>query len=155
MKNIIISFVLALMIKPIVLMAQKSSEQTAWTLVYEHDSLGQVLRGNKAALLQAVRAGARVRIGYQIPFRDSVVEHVFPGDQVTIFKNELYIQCQPLTSQRWDHPQLVIWFGEKPFTFYALCSTTGQCEEMAVEWQSGQKLMQRPIRRSLQWFVDQ
>lgn len=112
------------------------------------------MRGSKSALLQAVRGGSQLRVGYQFAFRDTIVEHIFPAGHFTVFKGELFAQLLPMTSQRWNHPVLTIWFGEKPFTYYALCSTNGQCDEMAVEWESGKKLMHFQIRRGLRWFAE-
>ena len=70
---------------------------SGWQLVYKNDADGQALFGNKEQLLDAVRLGYPIRIGWG----SNRVEHVATADFLTIFNgSEVFAQIKPIIGQR-------------------------------------------------------
>ncbi len=85
----------------IVMSCQSSTPTSAgWQLVYKNDANGQAIYGKKEQLLDAVRLGYPIRIGWG----SSRVEHVADADFLTIFNGtEVFAQIKPIIGQ---HPQV-------------------------------------------------
>lgn len=70
---------------------------SGWQLVFKNDAAGKALIGDKAALLDAVRLGYPIRIGWG----SNRVEHVADADFLTIFEGkEVFAQIKPIIGQR-------------------------------------------------------
>ena len=70
---------------------------SGWQLVYKNDANGNAVYGNKAELLDAVRLGYPIRIGWG----GTRVEHVADADFLTIFNgDEVFAQIKPIIGQR-------------------------------------------------------
>ena len=75
-----------------------------WRLVYSVDRDGET-RGDKARLMNAVRAGQPIRVGWGVSFNlpdgtDSGVEHVANAKFLTIFDGEVFAQVDAIARQR-------------------------------------------------------
>ena len=69
---------------------------SGWQLVYKNDVNGQALFGKKEQLLDVVRLGYPIRIGWG----SNRVEHVAPADFLTIFDGqEVFAQIKPIIGQ--------------------------------------------------------
>jgi len=77
---------------------QSSTPTTSgWQLVYKNDANGQAIFGKKEQLLDAVRLGYPIRIGWG----SNRVEHVADADFLTIFNGtEVFAQIKPIIGQR-------------------------------------------------------
>lgn len=70
---------------------------SGWQLVFKNDATGKALFGNKTALLDAIRLGYPIRIGWG----SNRVEHVADADFLTIFEGkEVFAQIKPIIGQR-------------------------------------------------------
>ena len=70
---------------------------SGWQLVYKNDANGQAIFGKKEPLLDAVRLGYPIRIGWG----GNRVEHVAEADFLTIFNGkEVFAQIKPIIGQR-------------------------------------------------------
>ncbi len=80
------------------------SPQQEWRLVYHNDAEGNALYGSKETLMDAVRKGLPVRIGFGFrSSRDTTrsVEHVADAKFLTIMDNgEVFAQIDPIIGQR-------------------------------------------------------
>lgn len=74
-----------------------NSTTSGWQLVYKNDATGKGVFGDKAQLLDAVRLGYPIRIGWG----STRVEHVADADFLTIFNGtEVFAQIKPIIGQR-------------------------------------------------------
>ena len=70
---------------------------SGWQLVYKNDPNGQTLFGNKEQLVDAVRLGYPIRIGWG----SNRIEHVAAADFLTIFNGtDVFAQINPIIGQR-------------------------------------------------------
>ncbi len=69
---------------------------SGWKMVYRNDETGKATFGNKAELLDAVRLGYPIRIGWG----SNSVEHVADADFLTIFRGEeVFAQIRSIIGQ--------------------------------------------------------
>ncbi len=66
-----------------------------WKMVFKNDENGTVIYGNKNELIDAVRLGYPVRIGWG----GTRVEHVASTDFLTIFEGEVFAQINTIIGQ--------------------------------------------------------
>ena len=87
-------------------------EKSGWKLVYKNGPSGKSIIGNKSELLDAVRLGYPIRIGWG----SNRVEHVAEADFLTIFDGqEVFAQINSIVGQapRIDGDTLKIRFREQ------------------------------------------
>ena len=72
-----------------------TSQKGGWQKVFQNDSDGQTRYGDKSALIEAVRLGYPVRIGWG----GMRVEHVADADFLTIFEGEVFAQIRSIIGQ--------------------------------------------------------
>lgn len=74
-----------------------TTSKSGWQLVFKNGADGQVLFGEKEKLLDAVRLGYPIRIGWG----SNRIEHVADADFLTIFEGEeVFAQIKPILGQR-------------------------------------------------------
>ena len=85
---------------------QKQNHKIGWKLIYKNDTQGSSLHGSKEELIQLVRQGYPIRIGFggQRPNDHSKsIEHVADANFITITnQNEVFAQINPIISQQPD-----------------------------------------------------
>lgn len=75
---------------------QSDKEQSGWQKVFQNDASGHTVFGDKSKLIDAVRLGYPVRIGWG----SSRVEHVADADFLTIFEGkEVFAQIRTIVGQ--------------------------------------------------------
>ncbi len=73
-----------------------SNTKAGWQKVFQNDELGKTTFGDKSALIDAVRLGYPIRIGWG----GSRVEHVADADFLTIFQGEeVFAQIKTIIGQ--------------------------------------------------------
>jgi hypothetical protein len=123
-----------------------------WKLLYQHDADGKALAGDIVELLNHVRAGAPIRYAYRVG-KEHEIEHVFPAEHITINKGHVHAQMARMASQRWDNPNLVVWFGEKPFHYYELVGTDGNIDGMAIDTETAKVIHHQQRKAEISWFA--
>ena len=83
--------------------SSSSTEEATWQLVYRNGSDGTPLFGSKQDLLNAIRNGNPVKIGYGGQLRNDstlTIEHVFEAHFFTILNDtDVYAQMLPIIGQ--------------------------------------------------------
>lgn len=75
---------------------QSNQEPSGWQKVFQNDAAGNTVFGDKSKLIDAVRLGYPVRIGWG----SSRVEHVADADFLTIFEGkEVFAQIRTIVGQ--------------------------------------------------------
>lgn len=120
MKSIFPVFLLVLLICISCTTNQKESTNTisssGWELVFRNDSKGKVVFGDKEKLIDAVRNGYPVRLGFGDRRPNDTtksVEHVAEAEFLTITNTqEVFAQLKPIVGQNPDLDSLKITFRE-------------------------------------------
>ena len=99
-----------------------------YTIVLETNFDGQVVYGNKNELIQYIREGKPVRVGWQLDFNEDKVsdfDHWVEATFITILGNEVFTQIDPIYAQSPDlkKPQVEIFPDNTKWT--ALIGTNG------------------------------
>ncbi len=81
--------------------SKDDAQPCGWQKIYENDAEGSPVFGDKSNLVEAVRAGYSVRIG----FGEKPIEHVADASFLTvvdgeIFKGEVFAQIQTIVGQQ-------------------------------------------------------
>lgn len=108
-----------------------TSPSSNWQIVYEQDREGTRVAGDKAALIEAVRAGEEVRVYWA----SSRVEHLVDAGFLTIFGGEVFAQPATIIGQRPSRPgePATIALADNGATWTALISTNGQFK-YPIKW---------------------
>lgn len=110
--------------------AQQSS--SGWRKVFQNDAQGQTTFGDKSALLDAVRLGYPVRLGWG----SNRIEHVADADFLTIFQGtEVFAQIKPIIGQapRIDGDSLKIRFRPQN-NWTKLAGTNGYSTSLMTDY---------------------
>ena len=101
-----------------------AEEAAMWKPVYSQDAEGNSISGDKADLIEAVRAGKSVRIYWKADY----VEHLTDTHFITILNGEVFVQPDSIRVQRPSRANAVpaIALGEEGQTWETIISTTGQ-----------------------------
>ncbi len=123
-----------------------------WRLVFAVDSTGAATHGDKEALLESVRAGLPVRVGWRVTWRlqdgrTGGVEHVADAGFLTIYQGEVFAQLAPIVRQRpsLDAPDITLIPSE---TWVGVLDSTGRLRGTFRE--SGET---RVTRVAVRWSV--
>lgn len=113
-------------------LAAQQTPPPGWQLALAVDTAGSPTFGDKAKLLDAVRAGLPVRVGWGIAWRlpDGTaggLEHVAEAAFLTIHHGEVFAQIAPILGQAPAAREPVVTFRtEGDRLWYALLDTTGR-----------------------------
>ena len=100
-----------------------------YDIVLATDFDGNVTEGSKENLIKYIREGKPVRVGYQLDFDDDKVadfDHWVEATFITILKNEVFTQIDPIYMQGpdLDIPQILIY--PSPTQWTAVLGTNGK-----------------------------
>jgi hypothetical protein len=130
-----------------------------WRAVYRNGLDGEGLSGSKEALLNAVRAGLPIRIGWGLERqRDGEtysVAHTIAPDFITIVKGEEVVAQTPEhIGQRsyWNADDAL--FNEGAVLWRGVLSTTGTFDAIWVDRATGETVRRLPQRSAFTWYAD-
>lgn len=126
--------------------------QEKWRLVYEHDEQGNLIHGSKEILLESVRRGSDVKVGWRMGNGEETVEHFSEVQFLTIMDGEVYGQITPILSQNPSikKAQVTIRNGLK-WSFIA--GTNGKNSTYYYSSDDGTVLDQSIYRWGNKWYV--
>ncbi len=140
----------------LVALASTAQAQTpAWTLVYQNDADGNVLKGDIQLLINAVRKGLPIRVawGYQRPSDPGIsVEHVADAAFLTIMSQKLVqAQIEPIYGQRPMFDEEYMAFRDN--FWITIANTNGKSVTAIRNFTTGE-LEDQSIRQSkFTWYV--
>jgi hypothetical protein len=130
---------------------------TGWQAVYKHNENGKPLSGNKQALIDAIRNGYDVKIGWGFQLkRDTSIrlEHTANPHFVTITKND------EVTAIIHEHALLNSYMSDTPkfnlpmHSWKCVLSTTGTFNAMIYDTKKEELVNDFPQRHIMTWFVN-
>jgi len=134
-----------------------TSTSQDWQLIYRHNGKGQMLAGNKADLIAAVRLGYPIRVGFggrrkEEPYRS--VEHVAEAQFLTVANSkEVFAQITPIYGQRptLDSDTLMIKFREEN-KWTIIIGSNGECSTLS-RYFDGREEKGRQRQRGATWYA--
>jgi hypothetical protein len=135
-------------------LAARQTSSPGWQLVLAVDTTGRPTFGDKERLLDAVRAGLPVRVGWGISWRlpDGTaggLEHVAEAAFLTIHHGEVFAQIAPILGQAPSAREPVVTFRtEGDRLWYALLDTTGRLHHYFTGGAEAQT-----TRTATHWYV--
>jgi len=137
---------------------QSNGRDEVWQPIYKHDRQGNPLAGSKPALIQAIRRGYPVRIGWggrTRANRNNIIEHVAEPVFLTILnQNEVFVQVHSHGSELVDFDKPGITFRDNlPWVWRGLMGTDGLFH--AYRWNPvNGELVPYPLQHArITWFV--
>ena len=132
--------------------------QTAWRLVYRHDLYGNQLEGTKTTLLNAIRSGQEIQIGWGLKRSagktTKSVEHLVAPVFVTITDEaEVSAQMPEHIGQQsyWEIDKSK--FSDGAVMWRGLATTKGLFDAIWVNRGNGEVVRRAPQRAAFSWFV--
>lgn len=133
-----------------------AQNQSKWELIYENDSDGKAIQGNLNELMQAIRGGAEIRVGWlhQSPEQPIIkVEHLANAKFVTIMSDQtVFAQIDPIIGQTPDFKKQLILLKEN-LEWSFIASSNGLQESMLRNLSSGEVLDHQRRRWGIKWYV--
>lgn len=127
-----------------------------WTRVYQNDAAGKAVSGTIKELIEAVRAGLPVRVGWsgQSPTNPRIkVEHVADAKFLTIMSNEtVFAQIDPIIGQTPDFDQQFIELKEGS-SWVLIAASNGKSDAMMTNTKTGEVLGHNQTGRAIDWYV--
>lgn len=132
---------------------------SGWDLVYKHDKNGQTIAGDKTQLIDAIRHGYSVRVGWGWErMRDDTLirlEHMAEPIFLSIIREQdiaAVIDAHPLLENYLDIQQQT--FREGGHIWQCVLSTTGTFNAKVYHRATGELLRDLPQRHHMSWFVE-
>lgn len=133
-------------------------EKLSWRLIYKHDVNGHRLYGKKTALLEAVRSGQAIQIGWgllrKIEGVERSIEHTISPVFVSIIDNkEVVAQMPEHIAQKsyWDSDNSL--FKDGAVLWRGLATTEGRFDAIWVNRATGKTVRRSPQRAAFSWYA--
>ncbi|MCE7991106.1 MAG: hypothetical protein HEP71_03965 [Roseivirga sp.] len=127
-----------------------------WTRVYQNDREGKRVSGSIEQLMEAVREGLPVRIGWgsQRPGDPKrKVEHMADAKFLTIMSDEtVFAQIDPIIGQTPKFDQQFIELKEGA-SWVLIAASNGKSDTMMTNTQTGEILGHRELALAIDWYV--
>ena len=107
------------------------SSTVADTIVLETDAEGEAVVGSVAELIEHVRAGAEIRVGWELSFRTSadsdplVLEHWCDAGFLTVWQGHVFAQIHDIYTQGPMIDQAGVHLGREPHGWVAMLGSNG------------------------------
>lgn len=127
-----------------------------WTRVYQNDAEGKAVSGSVKGLIEAVRAGLPIRVGWsgQSPTNPRIkVEHIADAKFLTIMSDEtVFAQIDPIIGQTPDFDQQFIQLKEGT-SWVLIAASNGKSDAMTTNTTTGEVLGHNQRARAIDWYV--
>ncbi|MCB0490218.1 MAG: hypothetical protein KDC99_17190 [Cyclobacteriaceae bacterium] len=151
---------LILFLAVIAISCNRQPDKSGWKLIYKTDKAGVRVSGDKGKLIELVRKGNPVRVGWMSRRPSDTtksVEHIVDGDFLTIANGkELFVQITPFLAQRPDLTSDTISMTLMPTQLNWVLGTNGIISTINIDYQTDSVSTGSPrlFGYELSWFVD-
>lgn len=138
---------------------QSHDSKQGWQLVFRNGKNGKIIFGSKARLIEAVRSGYSVRVGWGGRRQSDTtksVEHIADAQFLTIANNkEVFAQIQPIIGQNpgLEKDTLDIVFREN-LQWVLMVGTNGFSDRLTTERLQDTIQGHRSLPTEVSWFVE-
>ncbi len=143
-----------------------ASDLPRWRVALAHDGEGNVQAGSRVALINALRAGCQLRLGWgarRSSDRSQTIEHVAEPTWVAVRNNE-HVEVQlrdylinlPVVGEpAEEHPRRARFGGtDKVVWWRANLRPDGSFDAVWYDSVSGELITRAPQQHPMKWFVD-
>ncbi len=137
-----------------------SSTNYGWTLVYKHNEQGELIFGQKEKVIEAVRNGLSVKVGYGVQVNeDRSIEHIADAQFLTVLSVqdtiEVFAQISPIMRQGPFRLKDTVGIKLAPgYKWLTAIGTNGMCSNVMVNTFADTIQGSNEKRRAAMWFVD-
>lgn len=134
----------------------RTSQSPGWRPVFENDTAGHTLYGNKRALLQVIKEGCPIRVawGEKLPDGTSDIEYATPEFTSLVNDSDLVVQF-PASMIQTDYMNAhkAILKTDPPIAWRALMSTDGHYHQFHQDLTTGQVKRIMHLRAFMLWYA--
>jgi len=135
---------------------KKVGDNFDWTLIYQNDENGNRVLGDLNKLINAVRNGEPIRIGWKIehPTNKGIkVEHFADAQFITVLSDSVvFAQIEPIVGQTPDIKDKFVSLKEN--TTWAFCaSSLGKNDSMNINTKTGDIIDHKQWKSGIKWFI--
>ncbi len=142
--------------------SEKTIDSTdyGWKLVYKHNEQGELISGSKNKVIEAVRNGLSIKIGYGVQVNENrSIEHLAEAQFLTVLSIkdtvEVFAQISPIMRQGPFRLKDTIGIKLAPgYKWLTAIGTNGMCSNVMVNTFADTIHGSNEKRRSAMWFVD-
>lgn len=125
-------------------------------MVYQNDAKGRQVLGSLNELIEAVRSGLPIRVGWssQSPSNpDRKVEHFAEAKFLTIMSDKtVFAQIDPIIGQTPDFTRQFIELKEGT-TWVMIAASNGKSDAMMTDTKTGELIGHDEAARAIDWYV--
>ncbi len=153
MKYIV--FMIALM--TFLVSCQSKIDQGRYRVAYKNDRDGRALAGSKAQLIQAIRGGADIRIGWGFKGKVHTIEHLSDPIWIAVLDEKeviAHLDPQVLSSVDWD--SLTASYADSSLLqqeWRVVLSTNGEFDAVWYDRKKEKMAERRPQNHTMTWYV--
>lgn len=142
--------------------SQNQTDNTSiagWSLVYKHSKQGEQLYGSKEKVIEAVRSGLSVKVGYGMQGKNRSIEHVAEAQFLTILTIkdtlEVFAQISPIMRQGRFRLKDTVGIKLAPgYKWLTAIGTNDMCSNVMVNTFKDTIDGSNENRRAANWFVE-
>ena len=130
-----------------------------WRLTYRHDADGRAVEGSRAALLDAIRRGAPLRLAWGLASGTGtppvVLEHTAEPVFLTVMSGEhVFVQLpEHIAQSSYAQPERAR-FDQASVMWRGLMGTDGTFDAIYVDRATGKEVRRLPQRAGIAWFAE-
>lgn len=153
MRNNIAIFFIAI----ILLSCQKKDPNSYWSIAYKNDKSGNVLLGSKEQLINAIRKGASIKIGWGAKGQSHQIEHIAEPIWIAILnEKEVVAHLEPQVMSGTDWEKLTANYADSALVkseWRVVLTTKGEFDAIWYDRKDHQMTKRRPQKYVITWFI--
>jgi len=134
-----------------------SSSSSQWEVVFKSDPQGKTLEGSKAALINAIRKGASIKIGWGGKREDRSIEHLSEPVWIAVLsEQEVVAHLDPQVFSKIDWKTLDSDYADSTLLrkeWRVVLSTKGTFDAVWYDPQDNEIIQRMPQRHPMTWFI--
>jgi len=130
--------------------------QQDYKVLYQNDSEGHAIVGSKAQLIQAVRAGASIKIGWGVKGKSHSIEHLSDPIWIAVLDEQeviAHLDAQILSRTDWEN--LSANYSDSTLLqqeWRVVLTTKGEFDAVWYDRASNEVIRRRPQQHAITWF---
>ena len=128
-----------------------------WKMIYKHDENGKAILGSKDSLIQAIRLGLPVRVGWGWQMKGKSMEHISdPIWMVVLNEQEVMVHLDPqvLSKVEWDSLEVSYTnFDQLAHEWRVVLTIQGTFDAIWYDLEQHELVRHLPQQHIMSWFV--
>lgn len=133
------------------------TENTHFHIVYKNDNQGNTLKGSKKDLIQFIRGGADLKIGWGVKGKRHSIEHLAEPIWIAVLdESEVIVHLDPQVLSKPDWNKLTADYADSTLLkkeWRVVVSTKGTFDAVWYNRKNDNVVERRPQNHTISWFV--